>query len=390
MSYPTWLPILLGFLTAVGPATTDMYLPAFPSIEASFGAPAGSAQLTLAAWFAGLAVGQMTQGTLSDRFGRKRPLIVATAVYTIACLGCALAPSIQWLAAFRALAAIGASAGMVIPRAMVRDLAEGHAAAVLLSRLSLVMGAAPILAPALGSAVLAFADWRGIFWILTAYGVACWVLVVILLPDTLAQERRIRLRFGEQLARYRSILAQRAFLTHAAMGAFATFAFFAYLGGSSPVFIQGFGLTPVQYALIFGANSFGLICCAQLNPLLLRRFGHSGVLRGVSRVHLAATAALTVIAFAGLHTLPLVIAPVFVAISCMGMLNPNTIVGALARQQHHAGSASSVMGTGQYVLGAFSGLMVGLATDGTPRGMAALMLLGSVGMAIADARRPHT
>jgi DHA1 family bicyclomycin/chloramphenicol resistance-like MFS transporter len=388
MSYPAWLPILLGFLTAVGPATTDMYLPAFPSIEASLGAPTGSAQLTLAAWFAGLAVGQMTQGTLSDRFGRKRPLIVATAVYTLACLGCALAPSIQWLAAFRALAAVGASAGMVIPRAMVRDLAEGHAAAVLLSRLSLVMGAAPILAPALGSAVLAFADWRGIFWILTAYGVACWVLVVALLPDTLAEERRIRLRLGEQLARYRSILAERGFLTHATMGAFATFAFFAYLGGSSPVFIQGFGLTPVRYALIFGANSFGLICCAQLNPLLLRRFGHSRVLRGVSRVHLAATAALTVIAFAGLHTLPLVIAPVFVAISCMGMLNPNTIVGALARQQHHAGSASSVMGTGQYVLGAFSGLMVGLTTDGTPRGMAALMLLGSVGMALADRRRP--
>jgi DHA1 family bicyclomycin/chloramphenicol resistance-like MFS transporter len=388
MSYPAWLPILLGFLTAVGPATTDMYLPAFPSIEASFGSRAGSAQLTLAAWFAGLAIGQMTQGTLSDRFGRKRPLIVATAVYTLACLGCALAPSIQWLAAFRALAAIGASAGMVIPRAMVRDLAEGHAAAVMLSRLSLVMGAAPILAPALGSAVLAFADWRGIFWILTAYGVVCWVLVVVLLPDTLAKDRRIRLRFGEQLARYGSILAERGFLTHAAMGAFATFAFFAYLGGSSPVFIQGFGLTPVRYALIFGANSFGLICCAQLNPLLLRRFGHSRVLRGVSRVHLAATAALTVIAFAGLHSLPLVIAPVFVAISCMGMLNPNTIVGALARQQHHAGSASSVMGTGQYVLGAFSGLMVGLVTDGTPRGMAALMFLGSLGMASADRSRP--
>jgi DHA1 family bicyclomycin/chloramphenicol resistance-like MFS transporter len=388
MSYPAWLPILLGFLTAVGPATTDMYLPAFPSIEASFGSRAGSAQLTLAAWFAGLAIGQMTQGTLSDRFGRKRPLIVATAVYTLACLGCALAPSIQWLAAFRALAAIGASAGMVIPRAMVRDLAEGHAAAVMLSRLSLVMGAAPILAPALGSAVLAFADWRGIFWILTAYGVVCWVLVVVLLPDTLAKDRRIRLRFGEQLARYGSILAERGFLTHAAMGAFATFAFFAYLGGSSPVFIQGFGLTPVRYALIFGANSFGLICCAQLNPLLLRRFGHSRVLRGVSRVHLAATAALTVIAFAGLHSLPLVIAPVFVALSCMGMLNPNTIVGALARQQHHAGSASSVMGTGQYVLGAFSGLMVGLVTDGTPRGMAALMLLGSLGMASADRSRP--
>jgi DHA1 family bicyclomycin/chloramphenicol resistance-like MFS transporter len=390
MTFPAWLPILLGFLTAVGPATTDMYLPAFPSIEASFGAPAGSAQLTLAAWFAGLAVGQFSQGTLSDRFGRKRPLVVATAVYTLSCLGCALAPTIGWLTAFRALAAVGASAGMVIPRAVVRDLAEGHAAAVLMSRLSLVMGAAPILAPTVGSAVLSFADWRGIFWILAAYGAICGVLVFLLLPDTLPPERRIRLRPGEQFGRYHSILAERIFVTHAAMGGFATFAFFAYLAGSSPVFIQGFALTPAQYAMIFGANSFGLICCAQLNPLLLRHFGHNRVLRMVSRVHLLATATLTAIAFSGLHRLALVVAPIFVAISCMGMLNPNTIVGALARHAQHAGSASALMGTGQYLLGAVSGLLVGLATDGTPRGMAALMLAGSLGLVIADLRRPRT
>jgi DHA1 family bicyclomycin/chloramphenicol resistance-like MFS transporter len=388
MSFPAWLPILLGFLTAVGPSTTDMYLPAFPAIEASFNAPEGSAQLTLAAWFAGLAVGQLTQGTLSDRFGRKRPLMVATAIYTLSCLGCALAPSIAWLAVFRTSAAIGASAGMVIPRAMVRDLAEGQAAAVLLSRLALVMGAAPILAPTVGSAVLAFADWRGIFWILAAYGAACWVLVIVLLPDTLPAQRRIRLRLGEQLGRYRGMLRERGFLSHAAMGGFATFAFFAYLGGSSPVFIQGFGLTPGQYAVIFGANSFGLVCCAQLNPHLLRRFGHSAVLRGVSRVHLAATLALMAVAYVGPHRLVPVVAPVFVAISCMGMLNPNTIVGALARHQHQAGSASSLMGTGQYLLGALSGLLVGLATDGTPRGMALLMFMGSVAMAVADRYRP--
>jgi MFS transporter, DHA1 family, multidrug resistance protein len=390
MTFPAWLPILLGFLTAVGPATTDMYLPAFPALEHSFGAPPGSAQLTLAAWFAGLSIGQLTQGTLSDRFGRKRPLVVATSIYTVACLGCSLAPSIQWLAAFRALAAVGASAGMVIPRAMVRDLAEGHAAAVLLSRLSLVMGAAPILAPTLGSAVLAFADWRGIFWILTTYGATCLVLTLLFLPDTLPPERRIRLHLGEQLARYRSILAERGFLTHASMGGFATFAFFAYLGGSSPVFIQGFGLSPSRFAMIFGANSFGLICCAQLNPHLLRQFGHFAVLHWVSRVHLCAVSVLTAVAFAQVHVLSLVIAPLIVAISCMGMLNPNTIVGALARHQNHAGSASSVMGTGQYLLGAISGLLVGFATDGTPRGMAALMLLGSLGMTVADKFRPHT
>jgi MFS transporter, DHA1 family, multidrug resistance protein len=238
--------------------------------------------------------------------------------------------------------------------------------------------------------VLGFAGWRGIFWILTAYGAACWALVVALLPDTLPQDRRIRLNLGEQLARFRGILAERGFLTHAGIGGFATFAFFAYLGGSSPVFIQGFGLTPTRYAMIFGANSFGLICCAQLNPLLLRRFGHFDVLRGVSRVHLAATLVLMVIAYGGWHSLPLVVAPVFAAISCMGMLNPNTIVGALARHQQHAGSASSVMGTGQYLLGALSGLMVGLATDGTPRGMALLMLMGSIGMVTVDRWRPRT
>jgi DHA1 family bicyclomycin/chloramphenicol resistance-like MFS transporter len=390
MTYPFWLPILLGFLTAVGPSTTDMYLPAFPSIEASFHAPPGSAQLTLAAWFAGLAIGQFSQGTLSDRFGRKRPLIVATSIYTLACLGCALAPTIGWLAAFRALSAIGASAGMVIPRAMVRDLAEGHAAAVMMSRLSLVMGAAPILAPTVGSVVLAIADWRGIFWILAAYGALCCVLVAFLLPDTLPPERRIRLLFGEQLSRYSRILTERGFISHATMGGFATFAFFGYLAGSSPVFIQGFGLTPAQFAIVFGGNSFGLICCAQLNPFLLRRFGHTRVLHTVGRVHLCATATLAAVAFAGPHRLPLVVAPIFVAISCMGMLNPNTVVGALARHPQHAGSASAVMGTGQYLLGAVSGLLVGLLADGTPRGMAALMLAGSIGMVIADRSRPHT
>lgn len=390
MSFPFWLPLLLGLLTAVGPASTDMYLPAFPAIEAWFGSRPGSAQLTLAAWFAGLAVGQMTQGTLSDRFGRKRPLLVANALYTLSCLGCSLAPSIEWLAAFRALSAVGASAGMVIPRAMVRDLAEGHAAAVLLSRLSLVMGLAPILAPTVGSAVLAFADWRGIFWILTAYGAVCWVLIATLLPDTLPPERRIRLHLGELLGRYRVILGERGFITHAAMGGFGTFAFFAYLAGSSPVFIQGFGLRPGQFALIFGLNSIGLIACAQLNPHLLHRFGHFRVLRTAGYVHLCATLTLAVLAFSGVHVLPLVIAPIFVAVSCMGMLNPNTIVGALHRHQHHAGSASSVMGTGQYMLGAVSGLLVGFVTDGTPRGMAALMLFGSVCMAIADSRRPRT
>lgn len=387
---PTWLPRLLGFFIAVGPAATDMYLPAFPAVEASFGTEPGTAQLTLAAWFAGLAVGQITQGTLSDRFGRKRPMIAGSALFTLATIGCALAPALGWLAVFRALAAIGGSAGMVISRAMVRDLADGHHAAIMMSRLILVMGVAPILAPTVGGLVLTFAHWRVIFWILALYGTACVVLAWRVLPETLPAERRNRLSAGKQLTRYVSILKERGFLTHAAMGGSGSFCMFAYIAGSAPVFIQGFGLSPAQFALIFGLCSCGLIAGSQVNARLLPRFGLSFMLTTISRISLAATTTLTVVAFSGVHILPLLVAPLVIAISCQGFSNGNTSVGALSRHAAHAGSASALMGMAQFSLGASSGLFVGLLTDGTPRGMAALMMCGSLGAVIADRLRPRS
>jgi DHA1 family bicyclomycin/chloramphenicol resistance-like MFS transporter len=389
MRAPSWLPLLLGFLTAVGPASTDMYLPAFPAIEASFGSPAGSAQYSLAAWFAGLAVGQITQGTLSDRLGRRLPLIVSTALYTLSCVACALAPSILFLSVVRFFSAIAAAAGMVIPRAVVRDVADGHAAAIMMSRLMLVMGAAPILAPSLGGAVLAFADWRWIFWIMTAYGTIALVLVCALLPDTLPPERRVHLSAADQFRRYRHIARERGFLTYAAVGGFGTFGFFAYLGGSSPVFIEGFGFSPAEYGVLFGACAAGLIACSQINAALLPRFGVSRLLRAATLIDLAATAALLGVALAGVHSLAAVLAPLFVFVSCAGFVNPNSTVGALSRHGAHAGSASALMGMGQFVLGAVSGLLVGVLTDGTPRGMAGLMLVGAAGMVVADYCRPH-
>jgi DHA1 family bicyclomycin/chloramphenicol resistance-like MFS transporter len=390
MHFPSWLPWLLGFLTAIGPASIDMYLPAFPAIESSLGAPPGAAQLTLASYFAGLAVGQITQGTLSDRFGRRNPIIVGTLIYALASIGAALSSSIFWLAVFRAIAAFGGAAGTVIPRAMVRDLATGHAAAVMMSQLTLVLGVAPILAPSLGGAILIFGSWRWIFWILAFYALLCCALVQFLLPDTLPRERRITLYPGEQLRRYRTILRERTFLSHAAMGCCASFAFFTYLGGSAPVFMRGFHLPPWQYALIFGLCSMGLIACSQINARILPRFGVSRVLHTIGRVHLCATLTLTLVAFSGIHVFVLVFLPVFVAVSCMGFINPNTVVGALTHHAHNAGSASALMGTGQFLLGAVGGLLVGLFTDGTPRGMAALMLIGSIGLVRADLWRPTT
>jgi DHA1 family bicyclomycin/chloramphenicol resistance-like MFS transporter len=387
--HPAWLPSFLGLFIAVGPAATDMYLPAFPAVEASFGTAPGTAQLTLATWFAGLAIGQITQGTLSDRFGRRRPLIVGFIVFTLCSIGCALAPSLTALALFRAVAAFGASAGMVISRTVVRDLAEGQAAAIMMSRLVLVMGVAPVLAPTLGGVILAFAHWRVIFWVLSAYGAACAVSAWRILPETLPAERRVRLTLAGQADRYLHIMRERVFLTHAIMGGCSTFCMFAYLSGCSPVFEDGFGLSPSGFALIFGLCAIALVICSQLNAYLLPRFGLSHLLTVIAGISFVSTLVLVGVAFAGVRSLVLVTVPLVVVLGCQGFNNANATAGALSRHAAHAGSASALMGTLQFSLGALSGLLVGLVTDGTPRGMAALMCLGMFGAVVADRFRLH-
>ena len=379
-----WMPALLGFLTAIGPVSTDIYLPAFPAIEATYGAPPGTAQVTLASWFAGLAVGQITQGTLADRFGRRAPLMIGLALYTLASMGCALAPDLATLTVMRAIAAFGGSASAVIPRAVVRDLADGHAAAKMMSQLMLVMGVAPILAPTVGGAVLSIASWRVIFWFGACFGVVSIALVYFALPETLETRRRVRLGLGGILARYAGVAAERNFLVHASIGGFAMFGMFAYLGGSPPVYIELFGLSPTEYGTVFGVGASAYILGSQLNPRILQRFGPARVLRIGVRVYCAAGAVLAGLAFAGHFGIASVFVPVLVMLFCNGFVMPNATVGALSRHSGHAGSASALMGTLQFILAAISGSAVGLLTDGTPRPMAALMLLGGVGAVAAD------
>jgi len=388
MGYPAWLPLLLGFLTAVGPITTDMYLPAFPAIEASLHAPTGTAQITLATWFAGLAIGQPTQGTLSDRYGRRGPLIFGTAIYTLANAGCALAPDLTTLSLMRFIAGFGGAASMVIPRAVVRDLTEGHAAARLMSKLILVMGAAPILAPTLGGLVLSVASWHVLFWVTTAYGALCCVLVAALLPDTLADHRRLRLSFAGVIQRYIIVARDRVFLAYAAMGGFGMFGMFAYIGGSSPVFIETFHFTPAQFGMLFGMGAASFIVGSQISPRLLPRFGVNRVVRVAATVYLLAASVLTLLAFLDVGGAWGIVPPVMVAMACMGFVMPNSAVGALSRHAAQAGSASALMGTLQFCLAALSGVLVGLLTDGTARGMAGLMLFGAVAVVAADRLRP--
>lgn len=389
MNIPTWLPLLLGLLSAVGPVSTDMYLPAFPAIEAALGGAHGAAQITLAAWFAGLAVGQITQGTLSDRFGRRGPLIAGTILYTVASAGCALAPDLLTLSLMRAVSAFGGSASMVITRAIVRDVSDGHEAARMLSKLMLVMGAAPILAPTLGGFILVVAGWQTIFWICAFYGALCCVMVMALLPETLPPERRTRLGPSAQLARYLAILTERSFISHALMGGFAMFGMFAFLAGSPPVFIELFQFTPAEFGMLFGACAACFIVGSQINPRILQRFGAERVTRAAIRSFLAATAVLTLVAVIGPTEWGrfgwlAVALPIAISMGSQGFTMPNATVGALSHHAAHAGSASALMGTMQFTLAAISGVAAGLAGDGTARPMAILMLAGAIGANICD------
>ncbi|MGO9817611.1 MAG: multidrug effflux MFS transporter [Acidocella sp.] len=366
------LPLLLGFLIAVGPVSTDMYLPAFPEIAREFHNSAAP-QYSLAAYFIGLAIGQMTQGALSDRLGRRAPLLAGLVLYTFASIGCWLSWSVASLVVFRFLSALGASAGTVIPRAMVRDLADGPQAAKLFSKLMLVMGVAPITAPMLGAVMVGWCSWRVIFAVCAVYGVGAVALTWRFLPDTLPRERRTIIGAMASLIRYGGIFRERAFLTHAAIGAATSACLFAYLSATPQIFIGEYGWSSAGYAALFGVNSVAYIGYSQLNPALVNRFGIAPVISFSVAVLLAATLYLVALALHPMGALPIA-AGLLAAEIGFGLLTPCAMVGAFSRHQAHAGSASALLGTMQYTGGAISGLAVGVLADGTARPMAFAML----------------
>lgn len=357
--------VILGALTAFGPMSIDMYLPALPTLEQTFASSPSRVQLTLTAVMIGLALGQGVAGPLSDAFGRRRLLVIGLAMYVLASLLCATPSSISVLVAARFLEGIAAAVGLVVSRAVVRDLFDGREIARVFSWLMLVMGAAPILAPVLGGAILRFSSWPTIFLVLAAYGSLVLAGTLAVLPETLPPERRHRARLGDVGRTFGLLLADRTFAGYALAGALTSGSMFAYIAASPFVLQDMYGVSPTAYGLIFGVNAAGIITASQLNRRLLGRFEPRTLLIVGLATSAAGAAALCGVVLVGGIGLVGILPSFFAVVSMVGLVSPNATALALADQAGRAGSASAVLGLIQFSLGAAVAPIVGIAGDDT-------------------------
>jgi DHA1 family bicyclomycin/chloramphenicol resistance-like MFS transporter len=359
------LVLILGALTAFNSMSIDMYLPAFPQIARDLSVPLGTVQLSVSAFLFGSAIGQLFYGPVADRWGRKRPLMFGLVVYIVSTVGCALVHSGEGLLFWRVVMALGGGASIVISRAIVRDLYDTAEAARMFSLLMLVMGAAPILAPLAGGQLLLFTGWRGIFAFLGVFGILSLWAAQIWLPESLPMEKRIRRSFGEMVTGYGSLLKHRQYLYYAiALGAVAGINF-SYISGAPQLFIELHGIAPQHFGILFGLNACGLIGASQLNRRLLRNYPAKRILSAAFSVNMLAAALLTAAVLTDIGGFPVQLVLIFVCLCTTGLLYPNVTALALAPFETSAGSASALMGTIQYSLGATAGAFVGMFHNGT-------------------------
>ncbi|QJT01318.1 multidrug effflux MFS transporter [Streptomyces asoensis] len=373
--------LVLGGLTATPPLSMDMYLPALPEVTRSLHAPAATVQLTLTACLAGMALGQLVVGPMSDRWGRRRPLLAGLVVYVVATALCALAPTVELLVACRLVQGLAGAAGIVIARAVVRDLYDGVAMARFFSTLMLISGVAPVVAPLIGAQILRATDWRGVFVLLTGVGLLLAVAVWTRLPETLPAAERHAGGVGEALRSMRRLLGDLPFTGYMLTGGFTFAALFAYISASPFVVQEIYGASPQTFGLLFGVNSVGLVLIGQVNGrVLVGRVRLDRVLAvGLSVVVLAATALLlmTTGVFGEVGLAP-VAAALFVLMSAMGVTLPNAQTLALMRVRHSAGSASALLGTSSFLIGAIASPLVGIAGEHTAVPMAVVQLAAAL------------
>ncbi|WP_208720409.1 Bcr/CflA family multidrug efflux MFS transporter [Amycolatopsis circi] len=354
------LVLVLGVLVALGPLSIDMYLPALPDITRELSTTESTIQLTLTGTVLGLGLGQLIAGPLSDAIGRRIPLVAGSAIHVLASLLCLVAPTVELLSAARVLQGLGASAGAVLALAVVRDLYTDRAAAKLLSKLILVMGVSPVLAPTLGSALLAWTHWRGVFVVLAAIGLASGIAAALALPETLPLARRQPFRFRATVRSYRSLFTDRSFVGLVLVAGFAMAGLFAFVSGGSFVFQQQYGLDQQQFGLMFGASAVWLIAATQVNARLMNRFEPHQVLLVASVAAAASAGVLLVTALTGFGGMFGVAVPVWAVLFFAGLILPNAPAVALDAHGNNAGTAASLLGAVQFGVGAAVSPVVGL------------------------------
>jgi len=369
--------ITLGLISAIGPFAIDMYLPALPDIGRNLHADTGAVQMSLTVFFIALSLGQCVYGPLSDMIGRKAPLYLGLALFSISSLGCALAPSIGVLIAFRFLQGIGACAGMVIPRAIVRDLHTGVDATRLMSMLMLVFSISPILAPLTGSFVIQLGGWRSVFWAVLIAAVVGWAILGTL-AETRPPAERATSSIRTALAAYGLLLRDRHFLGLAFISGFGLSSFFVYLSNSPFVLIEHYHLSPRLYSACFSANAASFFALAQFTGWFAARFGLRRLVRGAVTVYAAVMLALLAAFASGVDSLWVLAAFLFVGYGCLGLFIPTTAVLALEEYGAIAGTASALIGTIQFVTGAVLMVFVGSFLNGT----ALPMVAGIAGCAV--------
>ncbi len=365
--------VVLGLLSTFGPLSLDLYLPSLPSLADDLQASTSAAQLSITACLIGLAVGQLVAGPLSDRFGRRRPLIIGLAAYVVASLACAVAPSITVLVLLRLVQGLAGAAGLVIARAVARDLYEGRTLVIFFSRLILISGLAPVIAPVLGGQLSKVMSWRGIFAVLAGFGLVLLLAGLLGVRETLPAERRTTGGLSATLHGFAILLRDRLFVGAALSAGLAAASMFAYIAGSTFVLQRIYGLSAQAFSFTFGINSLGIVAMGQVSGRLARRWSAPKILALGLVINLVGATGLATSVLLHLD-LPFLVVSLFVMVSALGLVFPTATAIAMSDYPEQAGAASSLLGLGQYLAGAFASPLVGIAGEqsAVPLGLVAV------------------
>ena len=381
-----WMLGVLSLLMGFASLSTDIYLPAMPAMPAMaqmLGTGTGSMEFTVSGYLMGFSLGQIFWGSLGDRLGRRGPIAAGLLLFVVGSAGCALSDTVESLIAFRIVQALGASAGVVLARAMVRDLYSGDRAAQMLSTLITVMGISPLLGPILGGQILRVASWHAIFWALVAVGIVTFI-AILSLPETLTAERRNREPIGRIVRRYGMLLSDRRTMGLCGAGAFFYAGMFAYVAASPAVYVGYYGVTAQNYGWLFAAGVIGIMALNLANARLVMRIGTLRMLRYGTLGAILASALLVATTTAGIGGLCLwaTVAGLIAFASMTGLIVANSIAGAMNLNPDRAGAVSALAGAIQYGSGIFGSGLVGIFSDGTPVPMALVIFICSIGAAL--------